>query len=56
MATAIALLTDLYFAWVASYVKRTRELTTYETEGQIEDLCIEYEKLKPYFIKKCGLD
>jgi len=49
---AISSMTDLYFGWVASYVKKTESLTVYEAEKQINDLSVEYEKLKPYLINK----
>jgi glycosyltransferase involved in cell wall biosynthesis len=53
---AIASMTDLYFGWVASYAIKTETLGIYEAEKQIEELAIEYEKQKPYLIKKCGLN
>jgi len=54
--TAIASMTDLYFGWVASYVKKTENIDVYQAERQIEDLCQEYEKLKPYLVKKYDIN
>jgi len=48
----IGSLTDLYFGWVASYARQTQDFTIPEAERRIEELCAEYEKLKPYLIKK----
>ncbi len=54
--TAIASLTDLYFGWIASFVKKTEGMNAYQAEEQIEDLCQEYEKTKPYLIKKFDIN
>lgn len=41
-------ITPLYLARVASFVEQTRDLGPAEVEVRIEDLCVGFEKLKPY--------
>jgi glucosylglycerate synthase len=45
-------LTPLYLARVASFVLRTRTLTSDEVEAEIESLCISFEQKKPEFIRQ----
>jgi glucosylglycerate synthase len=45
-------LTPLYLARVASFVLRTRSLTSDEVEDEIERLCISFEQKKPEFIRQ----
>jgi len=41
----------LYFGFIASYVKKTMKLSNQEAEEEIEKICLEFEKLKPYLIE-----
>jgi len=45
-------LTPLYLARVASFVIETETLVASEVEERIEQLCLTFEKLKPYLIEK----
>jgi hypothetical protein len=45
-------LTPLYLARVASFVVETETLVASEVEERIEQLCMTFEKLKPYLIEK----
>jgi glycosyltransferase involved in cell wall biosynthesis len=45
-------LTPLYLARVASFVLRTRSLTSDEVEEEIERLCLSFEQKKPGFIRQ----
>ena len=47
-------LTPLYLGRTASFVLETQGLTTQEAEGRIEQLCLAYEKQKPYLIARWG--
>ncbi len=41
----------LYFGFIASFVFKTKDMTSQEAENVIEDLCLEFEKQKPYLIE-----
>lgn len=41
----------LYFGFIASYVKKTKDMSNQQAEEEIEKLCLEFEKLKPYLIE-----
>ena len=41
----------LYFGFIASFVFKTKDMTNQEAENVIEDLCLEFEKQKPYLIE-----
>jgi hypothetical protein len=41
----------LYFAYVASFVEKTIEMSNQEAEEEIEKLCLEFERLKPYLLE-----
>ena len=43
-------LTPLYLARVASFVGETKTFGSVEVEDRIEQLCLTFEKLKPYLI------
>ena len=45
-------LTPLYLGWVASFVLQMKDADSAEVEDRIEDLCIRYEKDKPYLISR----
>ena len=34
----------LYFGFIASFVSKTKDMTSQEAEDVIEDLCLEFEK------------
>ncbi len=40
----------LYFGFVASFVLKTKKMSNLEAEEEIEKLCLEFEKLKPYLV------
>ena len=40
----------LYFGFIASFVLRTKKMSNREAEEEIEKLCLEFEKLKPYLV------
>ncbi|NIO49012.1 MAG: hypothetical protein GTN73_06210 [Candidatus Aminicenantes bacterium] len=40
----------LYFGFVASFVLKTKKMSNLEAEEEIEELCLEFEKLKPYLV------
>jgi glycosyltransferase involved in cell wall biosynthesis len=44
-------LIPLYFGFIASFVFKTKDMTNQEAETVIEDLCLEFEKQKPYLIE-----
>ncbi len=44
-------LTPLYLARVASFVVETQDLIGSEVEERIEQLCLSFEKLKPYLVR-----
>ncbi len=50
LRTIIEALIPIYFAMVASFVKKTRQLDTYQTEEIINHYCEIFEDLKPYLI------
>ncbi len=45
-------LVPIYFGRTASFVIETKEMPTYEAEEIIEQLCDEFEKLKPYLLRR----
>ena len=47
-------LTPLYLGKVASLVQDMMESSAHEVEHRLEDLCIAFEKLKPYLIERWG--
>ncbi|MBL7083960.1 MAG: hypothetical protein ISS41_10090 [Candidatus Aminicenantes bacterium] len=40
----------LYFGFTASFVKETKNMNTQQAEEEIEKLCLEFERLKPYLV------
>jgi len=40
----------LYFGFIASFVLKTKKMSNLEAEEEIEELCLEFEKLKPYLV------
>lgn len=40
----------LYFGFIASFVQKTKKMCNLEAEKEIEKLCLEFEKLKPYLV------
>jgi glycosyltransferase involved in cell wall biosynthesis len=40
----------LYFGFIASFVSKTKKMSNLEAEEEIEKLCLEFEKLKPYLV------
>jgi len=48
----VASLVPLYFGRTASFVLETKGMPTYEAEGLIERLCDEFERRKPYLVKR----
>ncbi|RLE13585.1 glycosyl transferase family 2 [Candidatus Aerophobetes bacterium] len=45
-------LIPLYFGRTASFVKETRRMSSLEAERVVEKVCEEFERMKPYLIKK----
>jgi glucosylglycerate synthase len=45
-------LTPLYLARVASFVIETRTMVSADVEDRIEHLCLAFEELKPYLLRK----
>lgn len=45
-------LVPIYFGRTASFVIETKKMPTYEAEEIIEQLCDEFEKLKPYLLRR----
>jgi len=41
----------LYFGFIASYVAKTKNMNYQQAEEEIEKICLEFEKLKPYLIE-----
>lgn len=41
----------LYFGFIASYAKKTKNMSNQQSEEEIEKLCLEFEKLKSYLIE-----
>jgi glycosyltransferase involved in cell wall biosynthesis len=40
----------LYFGFITSFVLKTKKMSNLEAEDEIEKLCLEFEKLKPYLV------
>lgn len=47
-------LTPLYLGRVASFVNETREMNAAEVEDRIEQLCLAFERLKPFLVERWG--
>ena len=45
------MMTPLYFARVASFVRQTQEMTSLEAEALVEDQAVQFEEQKDYLIK-----
>ncbi len=45
-------LTPLYLGRTASFVKENEHASSAEVEAAIEGLCLEYERMKPYLVKR----
>jgi glycosyltransferase involved in cell wall biosynthesis len=43
-------LIPLYFGFTASFVKKTKKMNNQEAEKEIENLCLNFEKFKPYLV------
>ena len=41
----------LYFGFTSSFVLKTKNMSNPEAEEEIENLCLEFEKLKPYLVE-----
>jgi len=41
----------LYFGFIASFVLKTKDMTNQEAEQEIEQICLGFERLKPYLIE-----
>ncbi len=41
----------LYFGFTSSFVLKTKNMNNPEAEEEIENLCLEFEKLKPYLVE-----
>jgi len=41
----------LYFGFIVSYVKKTKDMSNQQAEEEIEKICQEFEKSKPYLIE-----
>lgn len=41
----------LYFGFTASFVLKTKKMNNQEAEQEIEKICLEFEKLKPYLVE-----
>ena len=48
----VSLMTPLYFARVASFVNRTRDMDNVEAEAVVEEQAEVFEDLKDYLIKR----
>jgi hypothetical protein len=40
----------LYFGFTSSFVLKTKTMSNQEAEEEIENICLEFEKLKPYLV------
>ena len=47
----VEIMRPLYYARVASFINRTKDMTTQEAEKIIEDQAQIFEDLKPYLLK-----
>jgi glycosyltransferase involved in cell wall biosynthesis len=52
----VSLMTPLYFARVASFVNRTKEMSNEEAEQLVEEQAVIFEKTKDYLVKKWDED
>ena len=43
-------LIPLYFGFIASFAKKTKKMNNQEAEKEIEKICLNFEKFKPYLI------
>ena len=41
----------LYFGFTSSFVLKTKTMSNQEAEEEIENICLEFEKLKPYLVE-----
>ncbi len=48
----VGLMTPLYFARIASFVNRTRDMDTAEAEGVVEEQALLFEQMKDYLIER----
>jgi len=48
----VGLMTPLYFARIASFVNRTREMDAAEAEGVVEEQALLFEQMKDYLIER----
>ena len=48
----VSLMTPLYFARIASFVNRTREMSTEEAEEVVEEQALVFEEMKPYLLER----
>jgi len=51
LPTVLESMIPLYFGFIASYVKKTKDMSNEEAEREIENICLEFEKAKPYLIE-----
>ena len=43
-------LIPLYFGFIASFVRKTRDMDDQKAEEEIEKICLQFERLKPYLV------
>jgi glucosylglycerate synthase len=48
----MSMMVPLYFARVASFVNRTKDMTSSEAENLVEEQAVQFEEMKDYLIKK----
>jgi hypothetical protein len=45
-------LVPIYYAMVASFVRKTQNLDSHQAEEVINEQCVVFEKLKPYLVNR----
>jgi hypothetical protein len=50
MPLVLESLIPLYFGFTASFIKQTKKMNNQEAEKEIEKICLNFEKFKPYLI------
>ncbi|MGD2245536.1 MAG: glycosyltransferase [Candidatus Aminicenantes bacterium] len=51
LPTMLESMIPLYFGFTSSFVLKTKKMSNPEAEEEIEKLCLEFEKLKPYLVE-----
>jgi len=51
LSSVLESMIPLYFGFTSSFVLKTKNMSNQEAEKEIENLCLDFEKLKPYLVE-----